>query len=364
VSSGTSTKRNSMTAPATIEAQPGNEDVSLLTLGSFVLRQRKLIVQCALTLFVVVVAAKSFGERLYTSTASFSPKASVQSTALAGVAAQLGVATPGTDAAQSPAFYADLLKSRSIMTAVLKHEYSYSDDGEARRGTLIDLLRVSGSTEGLKLKNANTKLTALSKVDLKVRTGVVTLTVRLPNPELAKLVVEQFLTEVNRYNLDQRQSLAGAERRFTDGRITQLKAELRDAEDRLEAFLRQNRDYRNSPELTFQRERLARAVELRQAVYTTVAQANEKARIDEARDTPAITLVDEPNLPARPEGRGRTMWGAVALLFGAALGCVLGFLRESMNRRKAAADPEFVEFSAATAAARNDLARVFGRFRR
>lgn len=350
-----------MTAPATYADLPDNEDVTLITLGAFLLRQRKLIVQSSLALFVLLVAAKSFGDRLYTSSASFSPKASVQSTALAGVAAQLGVATPGTDAAQSPAFYADLLKSRSVMTAVLQHQYSYSDDGEAKVGRLIELLRVSGSTEGLKLKNAITKLTALTKVDLKVRTGVVTLTVRLPNPELSKLVVEQFLAEVNRYNLEQRQSLAGAERRFTDGRITQLKGELREAEDRLEGFLRQNRDYRNSPELTFQRDRLARAVELRQAVYTTVAQANEKARIDEARDTPAITPIDLPNLPARPDGRGRVLWGLIGLAMGAALGCLLGFLRESFDRRRTAGDQEFAEFSAAIAAARNDVTRLWRR---
>jgi uncharacterized protein involved in exopolysaccharide biosynthesis len=79
--------------------------------------------------------------------------------------------------------------------------------------------------------------------------------------------------------------------------------EKRQAEDELQAFLQRNRDFRSSPQLSFAYDRLADNVSLRQQLYTAVAQAYEQARIEEVRDTPVITVVEAPMLPARPDPR-------------------------------------------------------------
>src|SRR3712207_7894583 len=47
-----------------------------------------------------------------------------------------------------------------------------------------------------------------------------------------------------------------------------------------------NRDYRNSPELTFQQERLSREVSRVQQLYGRLSEAYEQAKIEEVRDTP------------------------------------------------------------------------------
>jgi uncharacterized protein involved in exopolysaccharide biosynthesis len=111
------------------------------------------------------------------------------------------------------------------------------------------------------------------------------------------------MSEVDSFNLKSRQSQASQERRFTEQRLTQAQADKRQAEDELQAFLQRNRDFRSSPQLSFAYDRLADNVSLRQQLYTTLAQSYEQARIEEVRDTPVITIVEPPMLPARPDPR-------------------------------------------------------------
>jgi uncharacterized protein involved in exopolysaccharide biosynthesis len=103
---------------------------------------------------------------------------------------------------------------------------------------------------------------------------------------------------------------------------------------------------------------MAREVEFRKNVYTTVAQSNEKARIDEARDTPVITVVERPSLPARPDGRGRIKFGLLALIVGMLAAIGIGYARDAVERRRDAADPEFEAFSAVAEQTRDDLGRI------
>jgi uncharacterized protein involved in exopolysaccharide biosynthesis len=352
-----------MTAPTPDEESTETEQLSMLELATFLLRHRRLIAGCAGVLFLVVVLLLSFGDPQYTSASSFVPQSSGQASALAGVAAQLGVQPSGTNATQSPAFYADLLTSRDVLTTILRGEYRFPTDTGMSSGKLIDLLGVKAGSEELRMMKATRKLAASLRVDLKIKTGAIAFQVRMPNPVLAQQVVQRLLDELTRFNLEQRQSQAGAERRFTDGRIAQLEHELRDSEDRLQAFLQRNRDFQNSAELAFQRDRMAREVAFRQSVYTSVAQSNEKARIDEVRDTPVITVVERPSLPAEADGRGRTTSGLLAIIFGGLAAIVIGFVRDALERRRAAADPDFEALSTIAKETRDDLGRILRRVR-
>jgi uncharacterized protein involved in exopolysaccharide biosynthesis len=150
---------------------------------------------------------------------------------------------------------------------------------------------------------------------------------------LAEQLVLSFLDEVNQFNLETRRSQAASERTFTEQRVQEVRHELRRAEDDLQRFLQRNRDYRNSPQLTFEQDRLAREVAVRQALYTTLSQALEKAKIEEVRDTPVITVVERPEMPAKPDGRGLLRKGLLALVVGTAIGVGFVLGRDRLDRR-------------------------------
>ena len=132
------------------------------------------------------------------------------------------------------------------------------------------------------------------------KTGVVELEVTAGNPGLAQEINQRLIDLVNEFNLRTRQSQAANERAFTERRLEEVRQELRATEDGLQSFLQRNRDYTNSPALTFQVERLQREVSMRQEVFTTLAQEFQQAKIEEVRDTPVITVVEAPSLRSVP----------------------------------------------------------------
>jgi uncharacterized protein involved in exopolysaccharide biosynthesis len=188
--------------------------------------------------------------------------------------------------------------------------------------------------------------------------------VTLRDPALAKDVNERFLALVNEYNLRTRQSQAGQERKFSEQRAEAVRQSLRDAEDRLQQFMQQNRDYRNSPLLTFQQERLSRAVSQQQTVYTAVLQSLEQAKMDEVRDTPVITVMEPPLEPARPDRRNLLAKTLLALLLGLLVGVMIVIFRENWSQAQSTDPVAADELALSREAARDDLRRVMGRLRR
>jgi uncharacterized protein involved in exopolysaccharide biosynthesis len=156
---------------------------------------------------------------------------------------------------------------------------------------------------------------------------VVRVDVTAPDPIVAQQVDSALLDQLNRFNLESRQTQAGSERRFTEARLGEVREDLRVAEDRLRAFLDQNRNYRSSPNLVFQEGRLTREVSVQQQLYLTLAQAYEQAKIEEVRDTPVITVLARPDVPVRPDARKTVLRGAIGLFLGFLLGVAIALLR-------------------------------------
>jgi uncharacterized protein involved in exopolysaccharide biosynthesis len=156
--------------------------------------------------------------------------------------------------------------------------------------------------------------------------------VQLHNPVAARDVARAFVAQLDSFNLRTRQSQASSERKFTEARLNDARNQLRAAEDELMSFLQRNRDYRSSPQLTFVHDRLERNVFLNQRLFETLSQSYEQARIEEVRDTPVITVVEDPLIPAKADPRpfGRAV--AAGLLLGIAAATVLGRRRDRLAR--------------------------------
>ena len=118
---------------------------------------------------------------------------------------------------------------------------------------------------------------------------------------------------------------------------------LREAEDRLQGFLQRNRVI-SSPDLGFEHDRLQRQVTLRQQVYTSLVQNQEEARIREVRDTPVITVLENPRLPVVSEPRRSVLKGILGGLAGGLLGAMIAFLAEGVSRARRQSSGEAREF--------------------
>ncbi len=289
--------------------------------------RRIAVVAAGCTLLALLVAFVL--PRKYSAVASFVPQRSeLARSGLASIAAQFGVNLPLGDAGESPAFYAQLLQSRTLLRFVVNQRYPVPNT-EGDSATLIDLWKVKGKTPGIREEKAIERLSKVLSVRPDNELNLVSFTVRTKDPRLSVTLASHLVDELNRFNVERRQSRASSERAFTEQRAAAAKEELRTAESNLETFLERNRRYSDSPALVASYNRLQRELGFRQQVYTSLAQAHERARIEEVQDTPVITVVESPVEPARPDPRGVLRLTSVGLLFGILLGLCAALVEEN-----------------------------------
>jgi hypothetical protein len=113
--------------------------------------------------------------------------------------------------------------------------------------------------------------------------------------------------------------------------------------------------YTSSPELLFQKARLEREITLRAAEYQALIAASNRARLDEVRNVPVITLIEQPEIPGRPDPRGFFSKAFLAAVLGALAGIFVAFSQEAFTKPGRVEREEFQEFIALRAAAASDL---------
>jgi uncharacterized protein involved in exopolysaccharide biosynthesis len=349
------------------ETQPGTEaalaPISLIELANALLRHRYTILRLALLGGIIALAINVLRPRTYSSFAALMPQAPRQSSALSGLATQFGLTLPTTDPTQTPTFYVDLVQSSQLLSSLATSRFP----DPAQRGAtrpLVDILAVEGETPAVRVSNAVELLRKRIKPSVRAKTGVVAVAVTTRDSQLAAAVCTRLLELVNQFNLQTRQSQAAAEAQFVQGRLADAKAELRVAEDRLQLFLQRNREFGRSSELSFTEDRLRRDVTLNQQIVTTLAQSYEQARIDQVRDTPAITIVERPVAPPEPDpphhARHALIGIFLGLLFGVAWTWTSEFVRGLLRRR----EPEIEELQSLMDDSASDVRRPWRMFAR
>jgi uncharacterized protein involved in exopolysaccharide biosynthesis len=340
----------------TAEEERGESQLRLLDIANLILSLRHRFLGAVLVSGTIGLIAALLIGRAWQSSSSFLPKGRAASVGnLAGVAAQFGIAVPAGEAAQSPAFYADLITSRELLERIADGDYVAPAGKDTARGKLADLLKVGGATPELQRDAVVRKLSGMIIATPIAKTGVVRVTVTASNPTIAYEINTRLLQQVDSFNLVRRQSQAAAERRFAGERVTAARDDLKLAEERLLSFMERNRVYRNESNLAIERDRLAREVTMRQQVYTALVQSFEQARLEEVRDTPLITIIEHPAIPVIPKSRN-----LVVIVLGTALALMLlALIREIMHRNMSASrdrgDPLQIAFDGLMRDARSEL---------
>lgn len=297
-------------------------------------RGKRLIAAASIGGLILGVVWASLFARKYTVTASFVVQSRREVAGLSGIAAQFGVQLPTGDAAQSPQFYSDL-----VGTSALLVQLSACPVGERGRSTQRPLAEVvmpkvqpPEARQERMIRWLRQRLIASANT----RSGVVSVRFGHRDPVVAYGVLDCALRLVDDYNKRIRRSNASAERRFAETRVEEAAESLRRAENNLQRFLERNRaDVSYSPPLQFEKDRLQRRQQERQEVASALKQMLEQARLEEVRDTPVISVVEPPRLPALPDAGTRSRLGLVAGIAGFVLSCLWVLFAEARPRLRA-----------------------------
>lgn len=349
--------------------QPHWEDeaaLPLLAIGAALVRGWRKIAWSAVAGAAVAAVWGLLTVPTYTATASFTAEGTdaARNSTLANLAGQFGVQVPASGQSVSPEFYVRLLRSPAVLLAIARDTFSVDERGGAR-STIADLLEIRGETPARREEKTLKRLAELVRPSSEKLTGVVTVSITTEWASVSHAVVESLVRAVNDYNLKTRQGQATAERKFLEARVAAAAADLRGAENDLEALLTSNRQISGSPELQIQRDRFQRSVTMKQTIYASLAQAFEQARLREVRDTPVISIVEPPSYPQLPNSRGRVVAVAAGVVIGALVGMLIVYATVGAARRRAIGDPDFASFTAAVREARDEIGgRVLRLWRR
>jgi tyrosine-protein kinase Etk/Wzc len=325
-------------------ASGAKHEISLIALASVLVSRRRLIIALAFAGGVIALTSSLMTKRVYASRAIFLPQAAEQpNSGLAAAASQFGLTLPGSSGGWGPPMYIELLQSRMLLEPLALDTAVVLEQG-GKRTPMMDLLEIKEPNPARRLELAVKQLQRMVLSTEVKSLGAVQLAVTTQWPSVSLFLAQNLVRGVNQFNLETRQSQAASERKFVEARTTEAESALRDAEDRLLDFLQRNHAFTGAPELVVQRDRLQRDVSVRQQIYTTLLQNREEARIREVRDTPVITVLEEPRLPLTPEPRGSLYKGILGGLLGAMVGVILALSAyvTALTRRRPS--PEMNEF--------------------
>lgn len=340
--------------------------MTLVELLNVILAERRLVAAVAALVVSVVIATVLLQSRTYASRMTFMPESDVAGGmhTASRIAAQFGLGQAGAGG-RSPAFYAALLRSRPILEQAVENLYTVRTDTGTVQVSLIDVYEGdSGHSHARRLARSIYKLDQHLRVRIIPDVGIVEVTVLGTDPDLAHGIARKLLDLVMNSDIELRQTRASREREFISGRLAQAQIELREAESELQTFLLENRQFRSSPELQFQYDRLQRAVAMRQATYSMLADAHEQARIQEVRSMPGITVLAPPSLPVIPQRRGLVMKTVLGLFAGLLLGVLAALAREQMNRTRDQDAVAFERFRSLRSETVEELLRPISALRR
>jgi uncharacterized protein involved in exopolysaccharide biosynthesis len=337
-----------------------SEEVSIFAVGTLLLRDRWRIARWALAGAAIALGLAWTRPALYQGSASFIPQgADPARSGLASLAGQFGVSLSSSSQALTPEFYLQLITSREVLSSIVRDTLVVPEVGGKRIG-VEDLLHIGAEPTKAREEAAVKELARRVNASTSKTTGIVEFTVGTEWPSVSLAITTALVDGVNAFDERTRHDQAASERKFIEGRLVVAAADLRAAEDRLQQFLESNRQVK-APDLQLAQDRMQRDVSMRQQVYTTLTQAYDDVRMRELRDTPVITMVDEPSVPAKPESRGRGIRTLVGFLIGAAIGALIAFIGDLAAKRRANGDLAAKEFASTVEQVKGSVTRSLRR---
>lgn len=269
--------------------------------------------------------------KIYLSEATLLPSTEDESAGLlgsnlAGLAGTLGISLAGVSVPESHLFPA-ILKSERIIRDALAMPIGPNRDGAA---TLFDIVADQGDPQDVRLEKAVEKVRKeILRVGLDEETGIVRVTVRMSDPDIANRTNEIFLSQLTEYLKHERTAQARDNREFVEGRYNEAKADLARAENALASFRESNRRINNSPDLLINEARYYRVVRVQEEVFLELTRQYELARIEEQKATPVVEVLDPPTLHRIPGSPKLPIFAGIGLLAGAFLGSLFAVAFES-----------------------------------
>ena len=292
-------------------SEPRTEPLTLALWTAGVINRWRVVVITATVALILAVIAALLLPPVYRVTVSFAPNpsstsrlsgalSSISSGALSSLTSGMGLGSAGSEPTESPAFYAELMQSRELLTRLLLTRFADPRTPNAADSTrLVDVMKLRSTNPQRRLELGVKQLQKDVTTESDPKTNVVKVTVSNQYAKTAASEANTALALVNAFNLEQRTSRARAKRVYLEQRTDDAKRDLAMAQARHRDFLAGNRQWQMSPVLASEEQTLAQNEDMASDLYVTLEKQVESARIDEFNDAALITVIDSAVTPMK-----------------------------------------------------------------
>ena len=286
---------------------------------------RFFIITTIVVFGAIGVAYALMQPKQYTATATILPP-QASDARLAGLLSSLG-GFAGEVSANISQVYPEVAKSRTVQLGLLDADYK----GKTFRSLLQMRYKFKNNIDDNLIKILQNSIT---KSSVAMRTYVFTLQVTYTDPETAAAIANEILAQMEMYFKYQYKSVATSQRVMIEKRLGEVSDSLKMTEDRLLQFRESNRTTGLSPKLQMYEGRLAREVQINNAVYVELNRQNEVAKISEMQLKPVLNILDiaTPPIKKSKPSRKNIVLVFIMLGFGFAIGRLklYPFIRERL----------------------------------
>jgi uncharacterized protein involved in exopolysaccharide biosynthesis len=280
--------------------------------------ERKRIVGLSLIVAVVVLGINFLLPVYYKSTTVLLPETEGSKLGamgqFAGVAALAGIDVSGGDISR---LYPLIAQSEAVLKRVI--EKKYTTESYPGPVDIVEYFEFEEDTREEEFEEALKHLRDLMGTHYASKTRTVTITVEMPEPQLAADVVNGVVEEVDRFIREDRTTSASEQAKWISERLVEVEEELRAAEDSLTGFRERNRRVVDSPELLLQQARLQREVTVKSTIYVELKRQRELAEIEEIKNVSIVNVLDQARAPIKKVRPKRATNAAIAFLLSLAL---------------------------------------------
>ncbi len=293
-----------------VQSETAEDEINLIDLLIVVAKHKKMILSVTFAAALLSVGISLLQPNIYTGTTKILPPQSNKSSSLNSVMLdQLGGlagAAGGALGLKDPnALYISMMKSRTICEKIVNR---FSLQKVYEQKTIMDTL-----------KALEKESTIASGKD-----GVITVEVDDKDPQRAADMANAYVEELNSLLKTLAITEASQRRQFFDSQLKPAKDRLTDAEVMLD----------RTPTTSLHYLEALRNLKYQESIYQVLAKQFEVAKLDEAKDSPLIQVLDKAYVPERKSKPKRSLIVIVATLIAFFLAVIWAFVSEAMQRAK------------------------------
>jgi len=255
---------------------------------------------------------------------------------LAGLASQFGVNVPMENYIDlsNPSLYPDLLKSRTFARKILDKIFYYQE--YKREMPLLNIITKTPQLANISpsddLISSGIGILKRDYIEFKndPNSSFSTISITSEDPFLSKQLADLILIELDELSRSYKSKTVNDKIKFINQRIKSVKSDLQSSEEVLKIFNEQNRQI-SSPALQLQLDRLTSDVEIQKAIFLTLKQQYELAKIEEVQEASIVQILDYPEIPLSPRNKRLILKLILSLFIAIGIGSLGAFSRAYIN---------------------------------